>query len=44
MIELRFPFTAEIIRALKAGDAVLLSDVGFAGRAAAGLASMVHRR
>jgi tartrate dehydratase beta subunit/fumarate hydratase class I family protein len=32
MNKLSFPFTAEKIRALKAGDEVLLSGVGFAGR------------
>jgi tartrate dehydratase beta subunit/fumarate hydratase class I family protein len=30
--KLSFPFSAEEIRALKAGDEVLLSGVGFAGR------------
>jgi tartrate dehydratase beta subunit/fumarate hydratase class I family protein len=32
MIKLAFPFTEEKIRALKVGDEVLFSGVGFAGR------------
>jgi tartrate dehydratase beta subunit/fumarate hydratase class I family protein len=32
MTKLSFPFSEEKIRALKAGDEVLLSGVGFAGR------------
>ena len=32
MTKLTFPFTEEKIRALKVGDAVLLSGVGFTGR------------
>ena len=32
MIKLSFPFTEEKIRALKVGDAVLVSGGGFAGR------------
>jgi tartrate dehydratase beta subunit/fumarate hydratase class I family protein len=35
MIKLSFPFTEEKIRALKVGDEVLISRVGFAGRDAA---------
>ena len=44
MIKLTFPFTEEKIRALKVGDEVLISDVVFAGRGAAGLASVSRRR
>ena len=32
MVKLSFPFTAEKIRALKAGGEILLSGIGFAGR------------
>ena len=35
MIKLSFPFTEEKIQALKIGDEVLISGVGFAGRDAA---------
>jgi tartrate dehydratase beta subunit/fumarate hydratase class I family protein len=39
-----FPFTEERIRALKAGDAVLISGAGFTGARRAGLASIFHWR
>jgi tartrate dehydratase beta subunit/fumarate hydratase class I family protein len=34
MIKLSFPFTEEQIRALKAGDGMLISGVVFTGRSA----------
>ncbi len=43
MIKLSFPFTEEKIRALKVGDEVLISGVGFTGRAT-GLASVFQQR
>ena len=44
MIKLSFPFTEEKIRALKVGDEVLVSAVGFIGRDAGGLASVFRRQ
>lgn len=44
MTKLDFPFTEDEIRALKVGDEVLISGVVFAGRAAAGLASVFRWR
>jgi tartrate dehydratase beta subunit/fumarate hydratase class I family protein len=44
MVKLSFPFTEEKIRALKVGDAVLISGVVFTGCDAAGLASVCRRR
>jgi hypothetical protein len=42
MTKLSFPFTAEKIRALKAGDEVLISSVGFTGRSAQGLPAVAR--
>ncbi|MDD5140281.1 MAG: hypothetical protein PHY43_08495 [Verrucomicrobiales bacterium] len=44
MPQLTVLFTEEKIRSLKVGDEVLISGIVFTRRAAAGLASMVHRR